>query len=136
MSGGRPTKLNEKFIQALKYVIESDDYFYCLTDEELVYSVNDYMDEEFLSQDTFRAYKAGNRGTNSEYYDQFVTLIKKYLIKAKINLVKELKSEEKAWQKYAWILERKFEDFNKLDKSKNENDNKHSGEVTITRKTI
>lgn len=129
------TKLNQRFMDALKVVVD-DPYFYCLTDEELVLSINEHMGEEYLKYDTFLRYKAGTRGTESDYYDEFVHVIKKHLIKAKIGLLKKLQSEEKAWQKYAWILERKFEDFNKLDKSKNENDNKHSGEITITRKTI
>jgi hypothetical protein len=129
------TKLDKKFIDALTEVVDSKD-FYILTDEELIFSVNELLGDEFLSIDAFKSYKTARRGTNSEYYDEFVHLIKKGLIREKRSLVKKLQDEDKAWQKYAWILERKFEDFNKLDKTKNDNDNKHSGEVTIIRKVI
>ena len=132
---GRPTKLTKEFIEALEKVVKQPN-FYIYTDAELVDMVNEEMGNEFLSAKTFKAYKAGDRGINSEYYDQFVALIKKHLRMAKNNLVKSLSNDEKSWQRFAWLLERKFEDFNKLDKTKNDNDNKHSGEVTITRKVI
>ena len=132
---GRPTKLTKEFIEALEKVVKQPN-FYIYTDAELVDMVNEEMNGEVISTRAFEAYKAGDRGTNSEYYVEFVRLIKKHLRMAKNNLVKSLSNDEKSWQRFAWLLERKFEDFNKLDKTKNDNDNKHSGEVTITRKVI
>lgn len=132
---GRPTKLTKEFIEALDKVV-SDPNFYIYTDAELVDMVNEELGKDFLSAKTFKAYKAGDRGINSEYYDEFVALIKKHLRKAKNRLVNELSKDSKSWQRFAWLLERKFEDFNKIEHRKNQNDNNHKGEIKITREVI
>lgn len=107
---GRPTKLTQKVIDTLKKVVEDAMY---LTDKDLVFLLNEKLDKkEKISYETFRAYKNGNRQGNSVLMSEFVTLIKKTLIQEKKNLLKELRNGEFGWQAKAWILERKFTEWN------------------------
>lgn len=107
---GRPTKLTQKVIDTLKKVVEDAIY---LTDKDLVFLLNEKLDKkEKISYETFRAYKNGNRQGNSVLMSEFVTLIKKTLIQEKKNLLKELRNGEFGWQAKAWILERKFTEWN------------------------
>ena len=42
----------------------------------------------------------------------FCPLIKKALIRQKVSLFEKLKGDDKQRQRYAWIIERKFDDWN------------------------
>lgn len=133
MAGEHFGKITDRFIKAVETVV-SDPFLYILTIEELVNSINDEIGEKYISLDTFKSYINGRRGSNQEHYDHFIQLYKRAITKQKKSLVMELSGEDKSWQRYAWLLERKFEDFNKIEKAENENN--HKGDITITRKTI
>jgi hypothetical protein len=123
MPAGRPTKLTKKVIDILKQVAEDSIY---LTDEDLLFLLNEKLEpEERIATPTFKAYKGGTRQGNSPLMKEFVYYIKKALINEKKALLKELKKGEGQWQSKAWILERKFAEWNLKKISEIE----HSGKI-------
>lgn len=113
---GRPSKLNQKVIDALEQVVQTEILF--STDEEMVMLVNEILPEE--SQFTYEAFSKWKREksqTENPFYSQFLRLIKKALLKEKKRLLEKLQGDDKYWQRYAWILERKFDEWNIKTKS-------------------
>lgn len=49
---------------------------------------------------------------DKDYFESFCRLIKKHLIKQKQKLFQAMVSAPKDRQKYAWIIERKFDEWN------------------------
>ena len=111
MKKGRPTKLTPEALRAFEKVIK-DNVLFC-TDAELVWLVNDQLPEASrFSYEAFSKWKRGKRQSDNVFYTDFVRLIKKALIAEKITLLKTLKSGTDNWQSRAWILERKFDEWN------------------------
>ena len=99
-----------------------------LTDEELVFLINEELEgKDKISDRTFARWKAKDFGEDDKLGRTFVMLIKKALLIQKETLYKSMLGEDRAWQKYAWIIERKFAEWNLKHISenfnKNENDN-------------
>lgn len=108
---GRPTKLNNKVIDAFTEVINSEVLF--TTDEELVMLVNDVLPEESrFTYDAFSKWKREKSQSDNPIFPQFLHLIKKALFKEKKRLLDCLQNDDKSWQRFAWILERKFDEWN------------------------
>ena len=115
----RPTILNDKIIDAFEQVLTEGLNAFILTDEELVILVNEeLLPEDRFSYSAFKDWKAfaldkkeDTSPENLEKYLELGSLIKRALIKQKQSLFKKLESEPQ-WQKYAWILERKFSEWN------------------------
>jgi len=113
-------KLTSKHIEVFEKVVNSN-VLYC-TDEELFFLFEDSLKENkipTISYATYREYK----NNPSSYIEKFpelteifiklLALVKKALLKEKANLFVSMKDkEETQWQKYAWILERKFKEWN------------------------
>ena len=102
-------------MKVAKEVIEDDINTIIFTDEELLLQINDKLKKkERISQRTLRRWKAKSK--NPEKLDKlgksFVRLIKKALVKQKKHLFKKFRDEPNQWQKWAWIIERKFDDWN------------------------
>ena len=112
MWAGRPNKL-KNFIEAFKQVLEKNEAnVIYLTDDELRITCNDLMEEEHqISDATFENRKAWKLKDSLEY-KEFLGLYKKALINQKSNLFKKLQWDEWQWQKFAWIIERKFSEWN------------------------
>jgi len=118
--GGRPSKLNDDFIKALKEVLfkEEDNIDAIIhTDKELLFLINQRLPEEKqISKRTFERWKARNKEDNlnklTETGRKFCRLYKKALLEQKRYLFEELKGEKTGWQRWAWIIERKFDDWN------------------------
>ena len=114
--GGRPSKLNENWLKIADEVLSEDINAIIYTDEELVDEINERLpDEAKTSQRTFATWKAKNKESKKdidEMGERFLHLIKKALRKQKGYLFVKFRNDEKAWTKWAWILERKFEDWN------------------------
>lgn len=120
---GRPNKMNpflEKFGESME-VTEVAEKVIFLTDSELVFLINEELPEkDQISQRTFERWKAANAGEkqiDAEELDEvgavFCRLYKKALIQQKAALFGKLTDKkEYAWQKWAWIIERKFDDWN------------------------
>ena len=115
-AGGRPTKLTKNYINAAKEVlgIDSPDSISAIiyTDKELFELINDKLPkEEKICDSTFDKWKAG-KVKNDKIGKEFLQLIKKALSIQKEYLFQKFQSEPMQWQKWAWILERKFSDWN------------------------
>jgi hypothetical protein len=115
----RPTIISDKIIQAFDAVLNDGMNAIILTDEELITLVNDKLpEEERFSWSAYKDWKAFALGTktdttaeNIKLYQRLGSLIKKALIMQKQSLFKKLQTEPQ-WQRYAWILERKFSEWN------------------------
>lgn len=111
MEKGRPTKIH-KFIEVAKEVLFTDSLM-LLTDKELVDEINDKLEEEDrISQRTFERWKSKDYSDKGEVGLIFVGLIKKALRSQKSNLYKKMVTDDRAWQRFAWIIERKFSEWN------------------------
>jgi len=112
---GRPTKLTKTFLEIADEIINNDINAIIHTDEELLLLINEKLEgEEKISQRTFERWKAKSNKVDDldKIGKSFVALIKKALIKQKQYLFEELRGDDKAWQRWAWIIERKFDDWN------------------------
>ena len=107
----RPSKM-PNFIKAFEQVIKNDEFdVVILTDSELLMECNDRLEEKHqIAERTFESWKAWE--VESEEYNQFLRLYKKALANQRRELFKKLQSEPQQWQKYAWIIERKFNEWN------------------------
>ncbi len=136
----RPTIISDKIIKAFEDVLNDELNAIILTDEELVILVNDRLPEkERFSWSAFKDWKAhaaGNRDSttpeNSELYTELGSHIKRALIKQKQGLFEKLRSESQ-WQRYAWILERKFSEWNLKHVSEVKDDTKDKFERALQR---
>lgn len=115
------SKLTKEFVDALREVVE-DPYFYILTNKEVYETVCHKLGnkEGLMKFDTFRSAVCGRRSSKADQFNEFQNLMSRGKTKQKISLVKKLEKEDKSWQRYAWLLERKFDDFNKIEKREDE----------------
>lgn len=139
----RPTKLTENFIKAAEKIINDNDVMF-LTDEELLFLVNEELEEkERISERTFQYWKAGELSKctdeQAKIGKEFLRLIKIALIKEKHSLFKSMKAgdaKEDPWVKYAWILERKFKEWNLTAVTEVEHKGKVDSNQNITYKVV
>lgn len=105
---GRPSKLTDEFLETAQHVLTEGDSCIIFTDEELVAEINDRLPEQArITNTTFESWKRGN--LKDERLDRFITLYKKVERIQKRNLFKGMKEAKPGdWQKYAWIIERKY----------------------------
>ncbi len=122
----RPTKLTRKFLEVAEEVVFYDINAIILTDEELVMTINEKLeDKEQISDRTFQRWKSKNKDEQDSNKDkeldevgkEFCRLIKKALKIQKQGLFNKFREEPNQWQKWAWIIERKFDDWNIKHKS-------------------
>lgn len=112
MPAGAPTKLTEDFFQAVEDVLNTDLNVLVCTDDELLILINEKLSEKAkISERCFQNWKAGNFAENADG-ENFLRLIKRALVREKMGLMKRLQDDEKAWQRWAWIIERKFDEWN------------------------
>jgi len=77
-----------------------------LTDEDILDEINDSLPpEKQINLGTFQSWIVRNTAG-------FASIIKKTRNRARRNLINQLRNETKSWQRFAWILERKFPEFN------------------------
>ncbi|WNM18617.1 hypothetical protein [Flavobacterium capsici] len=129
---GRPFKM-EKWIPALKSVLEERNIVF-LTDTDLVFLVNKKLPiEDRITTRCFKNWKAGKFAPNEELGEQFIELVQEALINEKEALLNSLKNEKSGyWVRYAWILERKFEEYNLKQVTENINKNEETQIIQIT----
>ena len=111
--GGRPTKLTENFFKVAEKII--DRYVLPCTDHEIIFLINEELPEpERIHENTWKNWKkrAFNSDEDKEIYNRFLSLVKKSLFKEKESLMREMRAGEPGWQAKAWILERKFSEWN------------------------
>lgn len=106
---GRPSKI-AKFTEVLEKVLNDDINALIGTDEELIMVINDELSEEDrIHEQTFSTWKT--EGIKDEKCQVFRSVYKRALWKQKKALFKSFKDESN-WQKYAWLIERKFDEWN------------------------
>lgn len=123
----RPSKI-EKVTNALEKVLNKDINAVILTDEELFILVNEELEKnDRICYTTFKNYKADVKNPEKSeeiaIYEKFLSLYKKALLKQKADLFTKLHNDPQAWQRYAWIIERKFDAWNLRNIGVNKNDN-------------
>ena len=109
---GRPTKLTNKFLKTAERILFEDELSAIIfTDAELRDLINDQLEKhERISQTRWEEWKAGNM--KAPIVEEFRGLYKKALMIQKRNLFDQLTKDDKSWQRFAWIIERKFDDWN------------------------
>lgn len=136
---GRPSKMTSEWLDIARDVLEDDINSIILTDEDLVFLINEkFRDkgelDKVITQRTFENWKRKIKEASSmtkgieeieekegEIVSGFFRIYKKALIKQTRSLFEDMRTEDKNWQRYAWILERKFDDWNirhKVDETK------------------
>ena len=109
---GRPSKLTQEFIAAAYQVVNQEDNALIFTDEELLFAINEKLSKEAqISKRTFEAWKSGDVSDDVEG-QEFLRLIQLALQKQKKDIFFKLKTDEKGWQRFAWIAERKWNEWN------------------------
>lgn len=110
----RPSK-KEPFLNEAEKILFEDINAVIYTDEELIDAVNDRLEEDQkITYRTFQNWKAEaqNRTFTDELGARFFRLIKKALREQKKELFAKFRNEKTHWQKWAWIIERKFDEWN------------------------
>lgn len=111
---GRPFKM-KIWTEKLKEVLDENTALF-LTDEDLVFLVNEKINDPtcHITSRTLRNWKAGKTDPKAvDTAEEFAKLIQNALIKQKQAVLKKmLETEDRSWPKYAWILERRFAEWN------------------------
>lgn len=105
-----------RFIEKMREVLDTEHpvgYAIIFTDEDLVEMVNDRLPvEDRIDIRTFKRYKAGEI-RDDEVLDVFVSYYKRALTQQSANLHERLATDVPGgWQRWAWIIERKFDAWN------------------------
>ncbi|MBC5836786.1 hypothetical protein [Flavobacterium muglaense] len=129
---GRPFKM-QVWVQQLNTVLEADDII-SYTDEDLVFLVNRGLPiDSQISKSTFEKWKAGKFHPTEEIGKEFIGMIHLALIRQKAILVNKLMNDTTGqWTRYAWLLERKFAEWNLKHISENINKNEQETIIQIT----
>ena len=114
---GRPSKI-ARFTEVAEQVLfdESRKVGAAIvhTDADLIELINERLEpDERIAEVTFKKWKAGESPNDDPLRDVFLSLYKRALKIQRDQLFDSLADEPPgAWQKWAWILERKFGDWN------------------------
>ncbi len=104
----------EKWVEKLENVLNNENIIF-LTDNDLIFLVNKELPKkDRITRQTFHNWKNGKFGAlDKEIGEQFVEMVHGAMITQKNNLLdKLLNTNDKNWTKMAWILERRFEEWN------------------------
>ena len=96
---GRPTVLNDEIINFVAMILSNPNNALLYTDEDIREEIN-FKFGVNIQPGTFRSWL--NR------HPAFATAIKRARRKQRDNLILELRTEKQGWQRFAWLLERKF----------------------------
>lgn len=131
-SAGRPFKM-VTWLSALKEVLNKEDVLF-LSDKDLVFLVNNKLPKkQKISESTFEKWKSGKFSPDEATGKEFIEAIKLALINQKQYLGERLRNDSTGqWTRYAWILERKFADWNLKHVSENINKNESETVINIT----
>jgi hypothetical protein len=130
---GKTSKM-EAWVKKLKKVLNKENIIY-LTDAELQFLVNKELPKkDRITRQCFENWKAGKFGSQDENIgEEFQELIQCALIEQKNNLFsKMMDTDDKNWTKIAWVLERKFSEWNLKHISENVNKNEQQTIIQIS----
>ncbi|MFV8339139.1 hypothetical protein ACNQGL_07695 [Flavobacterium sp. LB3P21] len=132
IDNGRPFKM-QKWVDELKIVLSTEDILF-LSDQDLHFLVNQKLEvNEQISKSTFEKWKAGKFAPDEATGKEFIKCIQYALIKQKQLLSKKMMEDTSGqWTRYAWIMERKFTEWNLKHISENINKNEQSTVIQIT----
>ena len=121
---GRPSKA-EAFTKKLEEVLNRPHgvgYAIIWSDEQIVEAVNEELPEaDRIDKRSFERYKAGEVKDGDDILDLFMSCYKKALRIQASNLFDRLEEGTPGeWQKWAWVIERKFDSWNLRDKKVDE----------------
>lgn len=123
------SKLNEKWVKCFADIVNKGFNSIYHSDEDLRFLTNDaYGDANYICPRTFENWKRGNN--NDPLATQVLQIYKKALIQQREQLFKQLQEDERAWQRYAWIIERKFSAWNLKNINENKNENIEKTDLT------
>lgn len=142
---GRPSKLNDEFLDIFRTVvkeamgIDNGDPLnkfnaIFLDDDELRMLINEKLEAKDLKgipRQRFQSWKAGKLKDKDELLAEFHSIYKKAMQIQKQNLFLKMATDEKAWQRFAWIIERKFEQWRMKYKFDHTSNNKTIGNNTF-----
>lgn len=138
----RPSHIHV-WIEYFDTIVNTDTNAIICTDEELVFLTNELMKEDWKSDytvayRTFHDYKMRIKegkvnAYEKEVYTKFLQIYKKALINQRKALFDNLQSDKKAWQRWAWIIERKFERWNLKKIVESDNKHEHKWQVEIVK---
>lgn len=108
--GGRPPK--KAWVDTFEKVVETQFNAIWLSDDELRVLTNLYLNKsQQISLPTLNNWKAGKL-KDDKMLSRFLYIYKKALVVQKQKLFEKLVNDPDKWQRYAWIIERKFEAWN------------------------
>lgn len=118
-----------KWLDALEEVINNEELMF-LSNNDILYLVNSKLEkkEQITRRTLHKWVNKVHENISEEEYQRFEDLFSKTQIKQKQFLFKKMmESNDKSWTKYAWIMERKFSDFNlkQITENINKNEDKH-----------
>lgn len=121
---GRPSKIG-KFTEVMRDILDTEHpvgFAIIHTDEDLVEMVNERLDpDERIDIRNFYSWKAGGLTAHDELLCVFSSCYKRALRVQAQNLHERLATDVPGgWQRWAWILERKFDDWNMRSKTVDE----------------
>ena len=97
----------------LHEILEDDGNVVSWTDWEIVEEVNSRLSEDDrVGKRTFERWKAKEFEEEPEKGKIFVAAYQKALRRCKRALMGLLAKDDRSWQRYAWIIERKFAEWN------------------------
>jgi len=116
-------KLNDKWVECFNQVVNEGFNSIYMSDDDLRVLTNElYGKDDYICRATFENWKVGKlEGMN---ISMFLDIYKKALSKQKKQLFIKLQTDDRAWQRWAWIIERKFDEWNikqKVDQTTNLN---------------
>lgn len=132
ITAGRPFKM-ENWVAELQKILAAEDIIF-LSDKDLQFLVNQNLDEsERITDRTFENWKAGKFHPDEEVGKQFMNCIHLALIKQKQEMSRRMLGEDdKNWTRFAWVMERKFQEWNLKHISENINRNEQQTTIQIT----
>jgi len=133
--GGRPSKIKTWIRACEKMFKEKEGEIFIYTDDELLFFINETLPEkEQIAERTFQLWKEkavkGDFKNLPNEFTRFLRLLKKALAVEKQNLMKQMQFDN-TWQRWAWILERKFSEWNLKQLSESRIDQKTQSKIEI-----
>ena len=131
-TAGRPFKIRG-FIEAFKEVLEEENSLF-ITEKDLVFLANKKLDKkDRITLRTFQNWKSDKFHEDEETGQEFKDLVEEMLIRQRQFLGQKMfETNNNSWTKFAWLLERKFDEFNLKHVSERINKNENTNVIQIT----
>ena len=123
---GRPSKMAD-WLPALEEVLTTENILFLSNDDLRILTNEKLPEDQQISERTFKHWKAGKFHEDEETGKKFLKVVERALIKQKQWIgEKMLETEKNSWTRYAWLLERKFNEFRIVHVQENINKNEQT----------